>query len=351
MGKSKKAPAPDPRLVEAQIKSMGVQDAATQEILRLSQEQAKQQAELMPLQKEALQFALDSGRTAYEQSQADRVYALGQRDKLDQLTGAMIADANEYDSAAAQARRADASMADVGKAYSDAIAANDRALAAMGVMPGSGRQLALREAAGTDLARQQVGAANEARLQARNEGRLLQDRAAASLAGAPGAVSANMLAGAQLAQSGVGTANAGAGGIYSGYGALTGQQQAAGGLAGSMGANATNMWNAQAQYKLAADQAGKTNWGSALGGAGALLGGVTRVAPLLSDRRTKHDIEQVGFDPRGFGVYTYRFRPEFVHMGGVGVHVGVMADEVANVIPAAVSRGADGFDRVDYAML
>lgn len=277
MGKSSKAPKPDPRLVEAQIKSMGVQDDATQEILRIAREQSAQAAELMPMQKEAMQFALDANRTAYDQSQQDRQYALGQRAKLDSLTGGMVDEAKAYDLGAEEAKRSGAAAAGVGKAYGDAIAANDRQLAAMGVMPGSGRQLAIREAAAPDLALRTVGSANTARLEARNEGRMLQDRAASALAGSPGAVQYGTTTGAQLASGGVNTANAGAGGIYSGYGAQTGQQQAAGGLAGSTGANATGMWNAQANYKLQSDQA-KQGW---LGGAGALLGGVARVGSLF----------------------------------------------------------------------
>lgn len=347
MGKSSKAPPPDPRLVEAQVKSMGVQDAATQEILRLAREQSAQAAELMPLQKDALQFALDSGRTAYDQSQQDRQYALAQRDKLDTLTGAMVDEANNYNLGAEEARRSAAAAAGVGKAYADVTAANDRNLAAMGVMPGSGRQLALREAAGVDLARQQVGAANAARFDARNEGRMLQDRAAAALAGAPGAVAAGTATGAQIAQSGVNTANAGAGGIYSGYNAQTGAQQAAGGVAGATGANATGMWNAQANYKLQSDQQ-KQGW---LGGAGALLGGVARVATAFSDRRMKQGIERIGTHPLGIGIYSYEFRPEYREIAGEGTFVGVMADELRAVLPAAVRRGADGFDRVDYSQL
>ena len=347
MGKGSKAAAPDPRLVEAQLKSMGVQDAATQEILRLAREQSAQAAELMPLQKETMQFALDSGRTAYEQSQQDRQYALAQRDKLDTLTGAMVDEANSYNLGAEEARRSSAAAAGVGKAYSDAIAANDRGLAAMGVMPGSGRQLALREAAAPDLARATVQASNAARYDARNEGRMLQDRAAGALAGAPGAVAAGTTTGAQIAQSGVSTANAGAGGIYSGYGVQTGAQQAASGVAGSTGANATGMWNAQANYKLQSDQQ-KQGW---LGGAGALLGGVARVATAFSDRRMKQGIERIGTHPLGIGIYAFEFRPEYREVAGDGIHVGVMADEVAGVLPAAVTRGADGFDRVNYAML
>lgn len=57
--KSSNVPAPDPRLVEAQIKSMGIQDDVIQKIMQQSDE-------VQPLQKEQLQFGLDSARTAYD---------------------------------------------------------------------------------------------------------------------------------------------------------------------------------------------------------------------------------------------------------------------------------------------
>lgn len=62
-----------------------------------------------------------------------------------------------------------------------------------------------------------------------------------------------------------------------------------------------------------------------------------------SDRRLKSNIRRVGTHRLGFGVYAYDIfgRPE----------VGVMADEVARVLPHAVIRYADGYDRVNYAAL
>lgn len=345
MGKSSKVPPPDPRLVEAQVKSMGVQDQAAQQILELARQQTAQAAELMPLQKETMQFALDANRKAYDQTQQDREYALAQRAKLDAQTNAIVNEADTYDTEAAQNQAAGAAAAGVGKAYGDVIAANDRTLAMQGVMPGSSRQMALREAAGVDLARATVGAANEGRLVARNEGRMLRDRAASALSGAPGAVQYGTATGAQIAAGGVNTANAGAGGIYSGYSAQTGAQQAASGTAGQTGANASSMYGAQAQYKLASDQT-RQGW---LGGVGSLLGGAARVGSLfVSDRRAKTDIVRLGAHPQGFGVYEFSYRPG---MGPAGRHVGVMADEVEPVLPAAVVRDASGLARVDYSMI
>ncbi|MFN7882033.1 MAG: hypothetical protein ACK5PF_03330, partial [bacterium] len=63
----------------------------------------------------------------------------------------------------------------------------------------------------------------------------------------------------------------------------------------------------------------------------------------LSDERAKEDIERVGDNPAGGGVYRYR-------MKGTGEEqVGLLAGEVKQRDPGAVARGADGYDRVDYA--
>lgn len=65
-----------------------------------------------------------------------------------------------------------------------------------------------------------------------------------------------------------------------------------------------------------------------------------------SDRRLKTDINLVGRLDSGLNVYTFRYikSPATVHMG-------VMADEVAKVIPEAVSTDDDGYLQVCYGML
>jgi hypothetical protein len=76
------------------------------------------------------------------------------------------------------------------------------------------------------------------------------------------------------------------------------------------------------------------------GGGGGGRGGGRR-----SDIRLKHDIVLVGHLEDGLGVY------RFVYNGGTKPYVGVMAQEVQQVMPQAVERGADGYLRVHYEML
>jgi hypothetical protein len=67
--------------------------------------------------------------------------------------------------------------------------------------------------------------------------------------------------------------------------------------------------------------------------------------PVESDIRLKRDITQVGEVDSGVGLYRYRY------LWSDTIYVGVMAQEVAEVMPEAVQRGAGGYMRVDYARL
>jgi hypothetical protein len=67
------------------------------------------------------------------------------------------------------------------------------------------------------------------------------------------------------------------------------------------------------------------------------------VTKTVSDVRLKQDIIRLGRLDNGINLYRYRYR------WSDQVYVGVMAQEVAQIIPDAVDRGADGYLRVDYA--
>jgi hypothetical protein len=59
----------------------------------------------------------------------------------------------------------------------------------------------------------------------------------------------------------------------------------------------------------------------------------------------KRDIVEVSRLDNGIGLYRYRY------IWGDETYVGVMAQEVATIIPEAVERGSDGYLRVNYARL
>jgi hypothetical protein len=107
--------------------------------------------------------------------------------------------------------------------------------------------------------------------------------------------------------------NAGAGRVHAGGGGRGGGMRAGGGHGGGMRA----------------------------GGGGGFRGGGGRG----SDIRLKHDIVLLGYLDNGLGFYRFSYN------GGDEAYVGVMAQEVQRVMPAAVVRGSDGYLRVYYEKL
>src|SRR5450755_4485512 len=65
----------------------------------------------------------------------------------------------------------------------------------------------------------------------------------------------------------------------------------------------------------------------------------------VSDVRLKNDITPLMRLDNGIGLYRYRYKWD--HQ----LFVGVMAQEVADIVPTAVLRGQDGYLRVDYEQL
>lgn len=256
-GGGSSAPPPDPRLVEAQIKSMGIQDQSIQDILA-------QARELLPLQKEQLQFGLDTAKTAYNQSQEDRSFAVDRRNVLSGLQDKLVSDANSFNVGDRANTLADQAGADVHAAFSNARDQTARDMARRGVTPGSGRAMSLQASADVGQAAATAGAMSKARESARAEGYSLTDRATNALAGYPSLGMNATGQGAGIGASGVTIANTGAAGMNAGF-------QSAAQIAGSMGTNASSMYSVQQQAKTAADNQSGSMFGSILG-AGATLG-------------------------------------------------------------------------------
>jgi hypothetical protein len=72
---------------------------------------------------------------------------------------------------------------------------------------------------------------------------------------------------------------------------------------------------------------------------------------MMSDRRAKENIVRISVHPIGVGLYLFDYKREFRDAWGHGRQLGVMADEVERVMPHVVAVRADGYRRVDYAML
>lgn len=243
--KSSSAPPPDPRLIEGQLRSMGVQDSAIQQMM------ANNNA-MMPIQREQMQFGLDTSRTAYNQSQEDRVYALGQRNKLTGMQNQMADQAASFNTEDKRNELAGQAMGDVNQGYSSAREQSARGMARMGVNPNSGRAQAMNNQMDMAQAASLAGASNMARTAARAEGYKLQDRASNALSGFP-------QMGMQLSAQGAGFGAAGLGLANSGLAGMNGGFNMASGAAGGMGQNATGMYNAMGNYKNNQDQIAASN--------------------------------------------------------------------------------------------
>ena len=67
--------------------------------------------------------------------------------------------------------------------------------------------------------------------------------------------------------------------------------------------------------------------------------------PSESDLRLKEDVQRVGTTVFGLPLYHFKY------IGAPETYEGVMAQDVLQVMPSAVSAGADGYYRVNYGAL
>jgi hypothetical protein len=328
-GKGSSAQAPDPQLVQAQVKSMGIQDDVIQRMMAQSDE-------MQPIQKEQLQFGLDSAKTAFQQSQDDRAYALERRGQLTGLQDKMISDAKSFDSGARGNELANQAQADVGQQFNNSRQQTARSMARTGVNPNSGKALAINSEMGVSEAAAKAGVSSSARESARSEGYALTDRASNALAGYPSMGMSATGSGAGYGASGVGLANASLAGQNSGYGS-------AAQVAGQMGTNATSMYGAQSNYATQSQQASNSLWGS-LG----TIGGVALSAYARSDVNAKEDIKPVDGNQalqaiRNIPISKWSYKPG---QGDGGEHVGPMAQDVNAEVGDQVAPGGKAIDLI-----
>ena len=118
------------------------------------------------------------------------------------------------------------------------------------------------------------------------------------------------------------------------------------------GADLLGATTATGNYNLAgynAAQAAQSNFNRGLIGLGGTLG----AAAILSDIRTKENIEPIGVANNGLTVYKFEYKPEFKdhELAGHGVHYGYMAQEVEQVYPHAIHTLNDGYKVIDYGVI
>lgn len=224
-----------------------------------------------------------------------------------------------------------------------------RALARMGLNP------ARFQAAAADISQRQaltnVNAQNGARTDVANRQIGLRTGVANFGRNMPNTVGQAVTGSTNAGSAAVGNQNTGfqSGLPYAQFqaGGYVGQQNAAGlRQAGSLGLG--QLMNQGYQIASANANQGGDFLGGALGLAGS-LGSASIMSG--SDRSIKENITYVGKHLEGINLYNFEYKPEYKDKWGHGGFIGVMADEVEKVMPAAVKMHPDGYNTVNYTML
>jgi hypothetical protein len=126
---------------------------------------------------------------------------------------------------------------------------------------------------------------------------------------------------------------------------MQGQQLA---LQGQQAANSAMLQGQQ----IAMQGIGYGSQGIDMSGIGAGLGMFAKAyGQSGSSRAYKQGIVRIGTHASGVGIYSFEYAEPYRAKWGAGRHIGVMADELAAVMPGALSVDADGHTVVDYSML
>lgn len=120
---------------------------------------------------------------------------------------------------------------------------------------------------------------------------------------------------------------------------------AASGAASRAASNAASRAAATAASNAASNAASKAASSAASRAAGSAASNAASNIRIPSDIGLKQDIHRLGVTEHGIELYRYRY------IGDDTVYVGVMAQQVAPRVPAAVSQGDDGYLQVDYSLL
>lgn len=139
------------------------------------------------------------------------------------------------------------------------------------------------------------------------------------------------------------------------------------GLRGTQGADAANLnlaeiqagrgqagarqYEDESKYIAGFEQSGRDIFGSWFGGSGPFGQATSSSMSAGSDRSIKENIVRVGVHLLGIGLYLFDYKQQYKATWGYGRYLGVMADEVVTVLPAAVSTHTDGYQLVNYSML
>jgi hypothetical protein len=338
---SSNAPAADPNIGIAQKQ---LADLATQQWDTFKTQIYPDLKAATDKQETRLQGAYESTKSISEAQakRAEEEYGLYKTEGLPQLE-ALRKDAEQYNEPAYQEQMALRAGADVSTASE-----NQRQQMAMhrqqyGIDPTSGVAAGQDNANAVMTAAAQAQAQNQTRMAAHDIG--LQKLASVYNAYSGLPAQGNAATSLSIGATGAGTA-AGQGIVGNIGGLSTASNQAAQtsmsgwGQVGTLGVQKYNADVGAYAAEQQAQGAFASGLGSALGSAAALY--------KTSDIRVKQDIVQVGQLNNGFPLYAFQYKPKFRDECGYGFQIGVMAQDIEQIIPDAVFVRADGYKMVDY---
>ena len=352
------APTADPNIGIAQNKMADLSTAQWDkfntdiypEMLRQSQVQENRANEQWSMDKDISTFNLDNAKQAQERYETGAIPAME----------ALKTDANNYNSAGYQEQMANQAQGDVNSSFEaqrQQQAMRDRSY---GIDPTSGRSAGTANANNVMQAISGAAAATQTREAAHQLGLTKQANVYNMYAGLP--AQANMqtntaLAASNQGMSGTGQALAGTASVGGSLNSATGTALGGWNQVGSLG---VGKYNADVSAYNAQQQASATSsagFGGALGALGmaAMTGGTGGFATsalgtlIGSDIRIKQNVRRLGTLDNGIPFYAFEYKPEHQKVWGSGAQLGVMAHEVEQIIPEAVSLHTDGYKVVDYS--
>lgn len=340
-----KAPAPDPNIGMAQRELA----ALSREQLNLFKTEVWPALKEQSLKQEARadeQFALDRALQDLQMKSAEESMARYKEFGYP-LQEQIFEEAKKAGGAEDQEKQAALALGDVRAATEREqrnLALQQRSF---GIDPSSGRYQGMMRASGVDTAAMEAAAANRARTAAEQLGWAKKMDATALAQGQFGnqATSTGLaltsgnqaLTSGQIPMQNYGAMTSNMGGAYGG--AMQGWNQV-----GQLGVDKYKADVQAYSAKQQADAATAAGLGQAVGTAGALY--------MKSDRRLKTDIQRLGtLEKWGIGVYSFKYVDSLKDQYGDKTYVGVMADEVEQVLPEAVITMADGYKAVNYDLV
>jgi hypothetical protein len=332
MGKSSPPPPDYTPLANASKEAAQIMAGLGQDQLAFAREQYERSAPILEGIAES-QIAAQN-----EQMTQGRDYYNYMSETFRPLERQIVADAQNFNTDAYREQLASQAAADVGLAFGRTQAANQRAMAAMGVNPNSGRFAGVNAASNLGLAANRAAVMTGSRVQSDQMGYARQLDAAGLGRG---------LSGASLAAYGGATAS----GNAAGQNAQSAGQNYMGNMAigaGTIGQGQNMRIQGLSSVLNAQTNAYVNSNDSFLGDVGGLLGGAASVYTAFgSDRRLKENVREIGVDQRtALTLYEFNYKTDPDKK-----FVGVMADEVELVYPEAVTTREDGFKAVYYEML